>query len=144
MALSGSLSCAGGEPGAVSQDRFDRGPIVRFASDRNSGSTGSSSPGRIDPVWSFPDLDCLVLPLLPQQGKCPVYRFVERVRFDVLVSFDPVPLVQEIAAENAHSGPPRETFGCASLGSDDIAAERKRPLTPVDIGDNCPAAAVAF
>jgi len=51
-----------------------------------------------------------VLGLLPQQGKCPVYRFVERVRFDVLVSFDPVPFVQEIAAENAHSGPPQKTW----------------------------------
>jgi hypothetical protein len=118
--------------------------VDRLVSHRNSGSTGPSSPGRIQPVRSFPNLDCLVLPLLSQQSKCPVYRFVQHTRFDDFASIDPVPLIQEIAAVNAHSGPPRETLGCASLGSDDIAAGKKRPLAPVDIGDNCPVAARAF
>jgi hypothetical protein len=33
------------------------------------------------------------------------------VRLNILGSPDPVPLVQEIAAENAHGQPPSETVG---------------------------------
>jgi len=69
-------------------------------------------------MWSVPDLDGFVLGLLPQQSKCPVYRFVERVRLDILVSIDPVPLVQKIATVNAHGGAPSETLGCAILGQE--------------------------
>jgi len=82
---------------------------------RNPGPPRSSSPGGIEPVRSFPDLDSLVLGLLAQQCECPVYCLLKCVRLDVLVSLDPVPLVQEIAAVNAHGGPPSETLGCARL-----------------------------
>src|SRR5207248_10574513 len=82
---------------------------------RNPGPPRSSSPGGIEPVRSFPDLDSLVFGLLAQQCECPLYCLLKCVRLDVLVSLDPVPLVQEIAAVNAHGGPPSETLGCARL-----------------------------
>ena len=62
-------------------------------------------------MWSFPDLDSLVLGLPPQQGECPAYGLVMGARLDVLVSLDPILLAQKIAAENAHSRPPPETLG---------------------------------
>src|SRR5437763_13090339 len=58
---------------------------------RNPGPPRSSSPGGIQTVRSFPDLDSLVLGLLAQQCECPVYCLLKCVRLDVLVSLDPGP-----------------------------------------------------
>jgi len=52
-----------------------------------------------------------MLRLLPQEGECPVYGVVECVRLNILGSLDPVPLIEEITAENAHGRPPSETLG---------------------------------
>jgi len=90
----------------------------------------------IEPVRSFPDLDSLVLGLLAQQCERPVYCLLKCVRLDVLVSLDPVPLVQEIAAVNAHGGPPSETLGCARLRPNAQGPKGRRRSSPVDIGDN--------
>jgi len=61
-------------------------------------------------VWSFPDFDRLVvLRLLPQQRERPVNGFVQRVRLDVLTALNPVAVIQEVAAIDAHGGPPFET-----------------------------------
>lgn len=62
-------------------------------------------------MWSFPDLDSLVLGLPPQQGECPAYGLVECLRLNIFERLDPVPPIQEIAAGNAHSRPPQETLG---------------------------------
>ncbi len=104
---------------------------------RNPGPPRSSSPGGIEPVRPIPDFDCLVvLGLLAQQCECPVYCLLKCVRLDVLVSLDPVPLVQEIAAVNAHGGPPSETLGCARLRPNAQGPKGRRRSSPVDIGDN--------
>jgi len=60
------------------------------------------------------------------------------MRLDVLVSLDPVPLVQEIAAVNAHGGPSSETCDVHRLGPDPRGPKGKLPLIPVDFGDNSP------
>jgi hypothetical protein len=62
-------------------------------------------------MWSFPNLNPLLLGLLPKQSERPVYRLLKCLRLNSLVSCNPVPLVQEIAAENAHDGPSSETLG---------------------------------
>ena len=61
-------------------------------------------------MWSFPDLNGLVLALLLQKDECPVDRLVDSVRLNILVAINAVSLVQEIAAENAHSKPPRKPW----------------------------------
>jgi hypothetical protein len=81
-----------------------------------------------------------VIRLLPQERECPVDSLVECVRLDVLVCLDPVSLVQEIAAVNAHRRPPSETLGCASLGPDSSRRKKIGPSSPVDFGDNYGAA----